>query len=461
MVTRVVSPSQGRFPPRPPAQVSSGEVSPETPSKVGGVDSPSESLAREHLALLLRTSRLLNSLLETQEILDTLMNQAIEVLGAERGFVLLRPETDQEWQFRSGCALDDETMAKDDFQISRGIVDRVAREGIAITTSDAQQDDRFRQQASIGLYNLRSICCVPIVLSGRVLGVLYVDHRLATGAFDRHTQALLEALASQAAVALENALLVERLKQMHEHSLELARQELAETQAQLLQASKMAAVGQLAAGVAHEINNPLGALSLNLSGMRKQLGEHPAAARLNICEGAINRCKTIVQRLLTFSQKKPQVQNLQPLNETLLTTLALAEADLRRCEIRVHNEIGPEMHSRFESSELSQVLLNLLLNARDALLTRPKERALWLRSSRQGSTGRVEVVDNGSGMSDEVQARLFEPFFTTKPIGQGVGLGLSVCYQLVQQNGGQLVAESRPGQGSRFVITFPIEEVPC
>lgn len=425
------------------------------------MDSPSETLAREHLALLLRTSRLLSSLLHTQEILDTLMNQAIEVLGAERGFVLLRTDTDQEWQFRSACGLDDEAMGKDDFQISRGLVERVAREGVSITTSDAQQDDRFRQQASIGLYNLRSICCVPIILSQRVLGVLYVDHRLATGAFDRHTQALLEALASQAAVALENSLLVERLKEMHEHALEMARRELAETQAQLLQSSKMAAVGQLAAGVAHEINNPLGALALNLSGMRKQLGDHPAALRLNVCEGAIAKCKTIVQRLLTFSQKKPQEKKLASVNETLATTLDLAEADLRRCEIRVHREIGPDMQSRFEPTELSQVLLNLLLNARDALLARPQERALWLRSARQDGLARIEVVDNGAGMTPEVQARMFEPFFTTKPIGQGVGLGLSVCYQLVQQNGGQLTAESKPGQGTRFVITFPVEEGPC
>lgn len=425
------------------------------------MESPSETLAREHLALLLRTSRLLNSLLHTQEILDTLMTQAIEVLGAERGFVLLRPDTDQEWQFRSACGLDDEAMGKDDFQISRGVVDRVAREGVAVTTSDAQQDDRFRQQASIGLYNLRSICCVPIILSGRVLGVLYVDHRLATGAFDRHTQALLEALASQAAVALENSLLVERLKEMHEHSMERARRELAETQAQLMQSSKMAAVGQLAAGVAHEINNPLGALSLNLSGMRKQLGDHPAALRLNVCEGAINRCKTIVSRLLTFSQKKPQEKKLVWLNETLNTTLDLAEADLRRCEIRVNREIGPDLQSRFEPTELSQVLLNLLLNARDALMARPHERTLWLRSACQDGQARVEVVDNGAGMTPEVQARMFEPFFTTKPLGQGVGLGLSVCYQLVQQNGGQLTAESKPGQGTRFVITFPVETAPC
>lgn len=422
---------------------------------------PSDTLAREHLALLLRTSGLLNSLLDIQEILDTLMAQAIEVLGAERGFVLLRPEDNQEWQFRSASALDDQMMAEDEFRISRGIVDRVASEGQSITTSDAQQDQRFRQHASVGLYNLRSICCVPLIVSGRVLGVLYVDHRLHTGAFDRHTQSMLEALASQAASALERALLLEKIQQSHEQSMEQARRELAQTQAQLMQSSKMAAIGQLAAGVAHEINNPLGALSLTLTGMRAQLGDHPAAARLNLCDGAVGRCKTIVQRLLTFSQKRPQERQLVDLREILQNTLELAEADLRRCEIRVQPEFPTAVMGLFEPTELSQVLLNLLLNARDALLDRPRERSLWLRCRPQNGQARIEVVDNGCGMTPEVQARIFEPFFTTKELGQGVGLGLSICYQLVQQNGGHLQVESEPGKGSRFVITIPVEEARC
>ena len=375
------------------------------------------------------------------------MTQTIEVLGAERGFVLLRPEVDSQWQFRSAVALDEKDMAG----LSLSVVERVVSEGRAITTSDAQQDERFRQQASIGLYNLRSICCAPIVIDSRVLGVLYVDHRLATGAFDQHSQDLLEALASQASIALEKALLMDRLKEMHERALELARQELAQTQAQLLQASKLAAVGQLAAGVAHEINNPLGAILLNLSGMKKQLGDHPAVARVNICEGAIERCKTIVSRLMTFSQQRPQSDETCQAQVIVQQTLELAEADLRRCQIRVSRELQP-VEVRFDATELSQILLNLLLNARDALLVVERERNLWVRLS---PTGQLEVVDNGSGMSTEVQQRVFEPFFTTKPVGQGVGLGLSTCYQMMVKRGGSIAVESKPGQGTRFTLQLP------
>lgn len=174
--------------------------------------SHSETVLRLAEQLTCRPGRILNSMLKVQEILDALMTRVIEVLGAERGFALLRPEVDEEWQFRSACALPEQTVAQEEFLISRGVVDRVAREGVSVTTSDAQQDERYGHQACMSLDNLRSICCVPIKISGRVLGVLYIDHRLATGAFDRHTQILLEALSCEAAVALGDALLAERLK---------------------------------------------------------------------------------------------------------------------------------------------------------------------------------------------------------------------------------------------------------
>lgn len=413
------------------------------------------SLAQEHLALLLRTSRLLSSTLHTQAVLDTLMTQAVEVLGAERGFVMLRENVDAEWQFRSVCALDAETLAGDDFRVSRSIADRVARDGVSVLTSDAQQDVRFREQASIGLYNLRSILCVPVVISERVLGVIYLDHRLATGAFDRDGQQLLEALASQAAAALENALLYEQLQRVHETSMEEARRELAETQAQLLHASKMAAVGQLAAGVAHEINNPLGALSLQLSGMRTTLGDHAVAPRLAVCEKAVERCKTIVQRLLHFAQKRPEHGDRVDLGELLDSTLELVDPDLRRCEIRLQREWGPGLPIQGSATDLSQVFLNLVLNARDALLQKPRERLLRVRARADGPRVAVEVADNGPGMSAEVQSRIFEPFYTTKPVGSGVGLGLSICYQIVQQHSGTIQVESRGGEGTRFLLFFP------
>jgi C4-dicarboxylate-specific signal transduction histidine kinase len=407
----------------------------------------------EHLSLLLRTSRLLCSTLDTQQVLETLMSQAIEVLGAERGLVMLREDESQEWQFRAASALDQETVAKDDFKISRGLVESVAREGKSVLTSDALQDARFRDQASVTLYHLRSILCVPIVITGRVLGVIYVDHRLASGAFETESQELLEAIANQAAIALENALLYEKLQRVHETSMALARAELAESQAALMHASKMAAVGQLAAGVAHEINNPLGALFLQISGMRAQLPEHPVLPRLAVCEAALGRCKTIVQRLLTFSQKRSRPDELVALEEVVQGTLQLVAPDLRRCDIQLHPRLETGLKVKADGAEIGQVLLNLVLNARDALMTRPSGRELTVTACRVGSEVQLEVRDNGPGLAPEAVGRIFEPFFTTKPVGQGIGLGLSICYQLMQQNGGSIRVESN--HGCRFVLELP------
>lgn len=404
----------------------------------------------DRLALLLRTGQLIGSSLEIQQVLDTLMDQVIEAIGAENGFVLLR-EGDV-WEVRSARSSED--LGEEDLHISRTIADGVATSGKSVITSDALHDERFRQRPSVGLYNLRSILCVPLLSGGRILGVLYADHRMAAGAFMPEDLQLLEAIAGQAAVAVENALLVEKLKRVHQSSLEQARQELAQTQAQLLQSSKLAAVGQLAAGVAHEINNPLGALAMNLSGMQAQTQDEALKRRMNMCLGAVDRCKQIVSRLLNFAHNQRPPGGPVELVEVLTKTCELAEADLRQRDILLVREMAGPLVVEGDATSLSQVFLNLLLNSRDSLMERPQGRTIWVRARRQGDSILAEVTDNGMGMTAEVAQRIFEPFFTTKPVGQGVGLGLSVCYQIVQSQGGEIKVDSRPGEGTRFLVTF-------
>jgi len=406
---------------------------------------------REHLALLLETSRLLSQTLDLQSLLDRLMTQVVEVMGAERGFVILRQPDSDEWAFQAGHALDSDPMARD--SISRGIADRVIREGVSVVTSDALQDKRFHQQASISLHQLRSILCVPILIASKVLGVIYLDHRRAEGAFDQRGRDLLEAIAGQAAMALENALLVDKFKRVYEESLAQARSELAATQSQLMQSSKLAAVGHLAAGVAHEINNPLGAVSLNLSGLRSQLSDPTQLKRIQLCETAIGRCKNIVGQLLNFAHPAAATPGPVDLVAVVTQVLDLLDADLRQAQITVQRELQPLPPISGQADELSQVFLNLILNARDALQQRAEGRRLWVRS-RLGGEGQVqvEVVDNGPGVDPAVQEKIFNPFFTTKPIGQGVGLGLSVCHQIIQKHGGSLQLDNKPGQGCRFWV---------
>ncbi len=418
---------------------------------------PRESLDREHLSLLLEVSELLSSSLDIEEILKTLMDQVINVIKAERGFILLRDDIESEWQFRTARAIDRESIDREEFKISRSLVERVAREGVSVLTSDALQDRRFRDQKSVSLYALKSILCVPLIIQGRILGVIYADNRMESSVFGTREKALLESIARQAAGALENARLYDTLRRIHEESMEKARKELAETQTQLFQSSKMAAVGQLAAGVAHEINNPLGAIALNISSIRKAISDERLQKRLEIVESATAKCKQIVQQLLRFSHPAFDALEKVDIQKLISSTLMLMEFHLRKENIELQLRVEEPLSITGNMGELSQVITNILMNARDALKSTPPEhrRMIVLKVSGKSEKAVIEISDNGPGIPESVRERIFEPFFTTKGVGEGVGLGLSISFQIVKKYNGEISVISQPARGTSFILVFP------
>lgn len=419
-------------------------------------ESGRDALEKEHLELLLRASEILGSSLEVPAIVDSLMDQVIEVIGAERGFVLIRDEETGARRIQSARSMEPDTLDKEGFRISRGVVERVEREGVSILTSDALQDPRLRDQRSVSLYDLKSILCVPLCLQGRVLGVIYADHTMERGVFTPREKALLESIARMAAVALENAMLYEKLQRVHADSMERARRELAATHAQLVQSSKMAAVGQLAAGVAHEINTPLSAVQLNVSTVMEHVTDARDRRRLDIAAQAVSRCKSIIDTLLRFSRVSGGSLERVDVARVVRTTLELMDHDLGKTGVDVIEAVGEPVLARGREGEISQVLMNLLMNARDAVRAMPPDhpRRVEVRSRREGDRVIVEVADNGCGMDEGTRDRIFEPFFTTRPVGEGLGLGLSITYEILVRCGGEIAVASTPGQGTTFTVTL-------
>ena len=164
----------------------------------------SSQLSSDRLALLYRLSHTFNSSLDLDEVLNRVMDEVIAATRAERGFVMLR-EADEGLVFRVARGMDQETIEDPQFQVSRSVVERVAHEGRAILTSDAQSDDRFSMRQSVMMLGLRSILCVPLQIKDQILGVVYVDNRLQAGIFTQDHRDLLTAIASSAAIAIENA----------------------------------------------------------------------------------------------------------------------------------------------------------------------------------------------------------------------------------------------------------------
>jgi signal transduction histidine kinase len=213
-----------------------------------------------------------------------------------------------------------------------------------------------------------------------------------------------------------------------------------QSQAAVLMASKMAAVGQLAAGVAHELNTPLGAvqLQLELLEMRAQLDAAGQKA-LSVAFSSLEHSQKIISRLLYYSRDGASDRQPFDLNRVVEDTLQMLEHQLKIEKIELGKQLCADCTALINANEIQQVLTNLILNAKDSCQeTGAAGRRILIRTARSGSERWLEVLDQGAGVPPEIVERIFEPFFTSKPVGKGVGLGLSVSLELVHQNGGKL-----------------------
>lgn len=235
---------------------------------------------------------------------------------------------------------------------------------------------------------------------------------------------------------------------------------------QLIQSEKLSAIGQLVAGVAHELNNPLTSVSgyAQLLLRDKRIVAEP---RLDIeqIHAQAERAGKIVQNLLIFAREHKPERSPVSVNDALRSALALQNYQLKVDNIGVALELDPELPvTTADSHQLQQVFLNLITNARHAMAEKGGRGMLTLRSSpvldERGESIRVEIGDTGVGIPERDLQKIFNPFFTTKPIGQGTGLGLSICFGIVKEHEGQIWAESQLGVGTRVYVSLPVRSLP-
>jgi signal transduction histidine kinase/CheY-like chemotaxis protein len=229
---------------------------------------------------------------------------------------------------------------------------------------------------------------------------------------------------------------------------------------QLLQAEKMAALGQTISGVAHELNNPLATIlswAERLSA-RSSLDE-PVRRGLETILAESDRAARIVRNLLTFARKRQTTRAMVDVNQVVRETLALRAYEQRVSNVMVIDALAAGLPQIFaDGHQIQQVLLNLVINAEQAMLSANGRGALVVRTWHDAEQESVmlEINDDGPGIPEELQAKIFDPFFTTKEVGQGTGLGLTVAYAIVQEHGGRIRLESRSGAGASFYVDLPI-----
>jgi len=305
------------------------------------------------------------------------------------------------------------------------------------------------------------------------------EHRLALEAMNRELEQKVKERTAQFAAANET------LAQEH-RELEQTLQELAETQNELLQSEKMASLGFLVAGVAHELNNPISfvhsnidfigdyvvrlkglfeaseALELPEGQAQRRLDELKAEARLDVksldeliasCKRGTERVKRIVMDLGTFARADDLTPVPSDLHEGIETTLSLLTKEYKN-RITIHRDYGSLPPVECHPGQINQVFMNLLLNAAHAI---PTTGEIWIRTAAQGEKVSIVIKDTGCGIPEANLAKIFDPFFTTKKVGEGTGLGLSLSYGIIQKHGGNLRVSSQDGQGTAFTIELPVK----
>jgi signal transduction histidine kinase len=229
---------------------------------------------------------------------------------------------------------------------------------------------------------------------------------------------------------------------------------------QLLQAEKMAALGQTVSGVAHELNNPLATILSWAERLSQKPALDPAVKRgLETILSESERAARIVRNLLTFARKRQTTRAMVDVNQVVRETLALRAYEQRVSNIAVIDALAAGLPQVFaDGHQVQQVLLNLVINAEQAMLSASGRGVLVVRTwhDAEHETVILEINDDGPGIPEDLQPKIFDPFFTTKEVGKGTGLGLTVAYAIVQEHGGRIRLESQPPRGTSFYVELPV-----
>lgn len=405
-----------------------------------------EQRQRELAEMLREVAGVLNSCLDRKQVWPLILDQLSRVVTFDNASIMLQVDNRLEMVAQRGL------LDKGPWLPSLSIEDlphiqEVLASRRPVIIPDVQVDPRWvhhPEDALVGCW-----LGVPLVVKGQALGLLNLGHQ-RPGFYTGREAQIAQAFADQAALAIANTRLYAELQQRID--------ELQRTQAQLVQSAKMAAIGELAAGVAHELNNPLTSI-LGFAELvfRNTKADDPIRGDLQVISDEARRARDIVRGLLDFSQQTNAVREPIDVNKVVQETIALVRQQLKNHHVQLMQGYARDLPPVMLSvNRIKQVFLNLITNALHAM---PDGGTLAVTTERAGGEVAIRIADTGVGISAENLPRIFEPFFTTRPVGQGTGLGLAVSLGIVREHGGRITVESEEGVGSRFTVWLPVPNV--
>jgi signal transduction histidine kinase len=350
------------------------------------------------------------------------------------------------------------------FDPDQGIAGRAVQEKHLIYVPDVNKEPDFVNTQE----DFKSLVVVPLVIEDIPEGTLSVTSPYID-AFDEDMIRQLASLGNQAAIALRKAQITDSLRksnaelEQRSKELEASIEELKSTQRQLIQASKLASMGTLAAGIAHEINNPLAGIKLFAQNTKRahnegRLETEKMLENMDKINALVDKAAKIIEHLRAFSRQASGDMKLIGVNKAVEDSLSMLFEQLKLQNIEVLLQLEENLpRVRGDINQIEQVVLNLITNARDSL-DKVKHKKISLRTYQDDGLVIIEVADTGSGISPEILENVFDPFFTTKPVDKGTGLGLSISHGIVELHGGEIEVESELDKGSTFRIKLPAAE---
>ncbi|NER01851.1 MAG: AAA family ATPase [Okeania sp. SIO3C4] len=453
------------------------------------------------LASILQVTQTISSTIELNQLLSDIVEIILTNAGAQKT-VLLIPQTDQ-WQIRAMAELASdgivETSTKsltltDESLVPIRLIQYVKNTEQSILINKSQTDIPGILEGYLLKYQPQSILCIPLLYQSNLVGILYLEHPTTKGVFTSYRQTIVQFICTQAAISLRNAQLYDQATQ--------ALRDLQQAHLQIVQSEKMSALGNLMAGVAHEINNPLGFIAGNIQLAQENLADlldhlevyEKNASTENIADHAqeidleylrgdfpnilesidvgVERMKKISNSLRIFSRQDREKKTAFNIHDGIESTLTIlkhrTKASEQHPQIKIITDYEELPEINCFPGQLNQVFMNILANAIDALeetnegqtyaKIEGKQNCIQIRTSRIDENHvKIEIEDNGSGMNQKTKDRIFEYGFTTKKVGKGTGLGMAIAHQIItEKHGGTITCDSTVAQGTIFTILLPI-----
>jgi signal transduction histidine kinase len=410
-------------------------------------------------AICIENSGLMETL-DIDEILKLVLEGVTKNIGFDRARLYLVNEKRHVLECKMAVGIDEERIKgitlpldPEDSVVARSIFEKQP-----FIIPDASQDPRVNPILK-EKFNLHSLVVIPLLTKGKPLGAIAADH-VEPG--KNITSEILESamtFAQQAGLAIHNALMYQELKafsQQMEEKIQKTTADLKKTEAQLIRSEKLAALGQLAAGIAHEIRNPLTSINILIHSLRQNISSGESRSEdFKVIEEEIHRINEIVDQFLRFAKPAPPHLERTEVTSIFEEILQLLRPQMEKLRISVEKDFRSVPLITIDNEQMKQVILNLLMNSIQAM---PEGGQFRLEGevSKDGQWVELSIRDSGVGIPPEDMDKLFDPFFSTKE--GGIGLGLSIAHRIIDQHHGKIEVTSNPNEGTIFTVYLPIDQ---